>query len=79
MPRDPNPHLLVSQQTAAGYHLGRVQVHYWLVRPGGGTPMKLRQDRIPDEVRNTAGPMRLMRLSGISDTTAMRYVITAHP
>jgi len=29
--------------------------------------------------RHTADPVRLMRLFGISDATAMRYVFTAHP
>jgi hypothetical protein len=32
-----------------------------------------------DEARQTADPVHLMRLSGISDTTAMKYVFTAHP
>jgi hypothetical protein len=32
-----------------------------------------------DEARQTADPVRLMRLFGISDTTAMKYVFTAHP
>jgi hypothetical protein len=41
--------------------------------------MRLRQDRILDEARQTADPVRLMRLFGVSDTTAMKYVYTAHP
>ena len=40
---------------------------------------QLRQDRILHEARETADPLRLMRLFGISDGTAMRYVTAAHP
>jgi hypothetical protein len=36
-------------------------------------------DRIFDEARVTADPVRLMRLFGISATTATKYVATAHP
>jgi integrase len=78
-PRSPNPHLLVSQQTAA--HTTPVGSRFIadLFVPTGITPMKLRRDRILDEARLTADPVRLMRLFGISDTTAMKYVFTAHP
>jgi len=40
---------------------------------------QLRHDRILHEARETADPLRLMRLFGISDGTAMRYVTAAHP
>jgi hypothetical protein len=40
---------------------------------------QLRQDRILDEARHTADPVRLMRVFGICDTTAMKYLYTAHP
>jgi hypothetical protein len=43
------------------------------------TMSQLRQDRILHEAHETADPLRLMRLFGISDGTAMRYVGTAHP
>ncbi len=43
------------------------------------TASQLREDRILDEARHTADPVRLMRLFGISDATAMKYVFTAHP
>lgn len=32
-----------------------------------------------DEARESADPLRLMRLFGITDGTAMRYVSAAHP
>jgi hypothetical protein len=50
-----------------------------LFTPLGITPGRLRADRILDEARHTADPVHLMRLFGIADTTAMRYVYTAHP
>lgn len=80
-PMTANPHLLVSQQTAvmaAGPAVAR-EVIYLVFRPFGLSPSKLRQDRILDEARHTADPVHLMRVFGISDTTAMRYVSTAHP
>jgi hypothetical protein len=40
---------------------------------------QLRQDRILHEARETADPLRLMRLFGIGDGTAMRYIAAAHP
>lgn len=39
----------------------------------------LRQDRILNEAAETADPLRLMRLFGITEQTAMRYVGAAHP
>lgn len=48
-------------------------------RPLDVTMSQLRQDRILREARETVDPLRLMRLFGISDGTAMRYVGTAHP
>ncbi|MFD8417421.1 hypothetical protein ACFV2Q_37735, partial [Streptomyces sp. NPDC059650] len=40
---------------------------------------RLRTDRILDEAKHTADPVRLIQLFGLSPTTAMRYVRTAHP
>jgi hypothetical protein len=48
-------------------------------RPLGMNPSQLRADRILDEARHTADPVHLMRVFGISDTTAMKYLYTAHP
>ena len=39
----------------------------------------LRQDRLLDEARETADPIRLMRLFGITSHTAIHYVRAAHP
>jgi hypothetical protein len=50
-----------------------------IFKPLGLTPSGLRQDRILDEARHTADPVHLMRVFGISDTTAMKYVYAAHP
>ncbi|MYW03544.1 hypothetical protein GT354_35775 [Streptomyces sp. SID3343] len=47
--------------------------------PRGLTLSGLRQDRILDEAAETADPLRLMRLFGIAEQTAMRYVTAAHP
>jgi hypothetical protein len=35
--------------------------------------------QILDKARHTADPVRLMRVFGICDTTAMKYRCTAHP
>ncbi|GAA2346092.1 hypothetical protein [Streptomyces violaceusniger] len=47
--------------------------------PRGLTLSGLRQDRILDEAAESADPLRLMRLFGITEQTAMRYVTAAHP
>jgi hypothetical protein len=76
-----NPHLLVSQQTAAMDTLPPVSLMVMneIFGPLGLTPSGLRQDRLLDEARHTADPVHLMRVFGISDTTAMKYVYAAHP
>jgi hypothetical protein len=80
-PATANPHLLISQQTAAMDTLPPVSsmVMNDIFRPLGLAPSGLRQDRILDEARHTADPVHLMRVFGISDTTAMKYVYAAHP
>lgn len=40
---------------------------------------RLRQDRFLDEARETADPVRLMRLFGITSHTAIHYVRAGHP
>ncbi|UUU22877.1 hypothetical protein [Streptomyces sp. DSM 40750] len=47
--------------------------------PRGLTLSGLRQDRILNEAAESADPLRLMRLFGITEQTAMRYVTAAHP
>jgi hypothetical protein len=76
-----NPHLLVSQQTAAMDTLPPISsmVMTDIFRPLGLTPSRLRQDRILDEARHTADPVHLMRVFGISAATAMKYLYAAHP
>jgi hypothetical protein len=80
-PRSTNPHLLVTQQTAtgpAGPPISRYGIY--LMFKALGVPLsQLRTDRILDEARYTADPVHLMRVFGISDGTALRYVYTAHP
>jgi integrase len=80
-PRTANPYLLVSQQTAVdpGHPPATLAVIDRCFRPLGMSPSQLRADRILDEARHTADPVRLMRVFGISDTTAMKYLYTAHP
>ncbi|MFD0068709.1 hypothetical protein ACFRAI_41275 [Streptomyces sp. NPDC056637] len=45
----------------------------------GINPTQLRQDRFLDEARETADPLRLMQLFGITPHTAIHYVSTAYP
>jgi len=80
-PHSTNPHLLVSQQTATdptGSAMSRYGI-YVIFKTLGVTPSQLRIDRILDEARHTADPVHLIRLFGIADGTALRYVYTAHP
>ncbi|MFI8454728.1 hypothetical protein [Kitasatospora sp. NPDC085464] len=81
-PTSVNPHLLVTQKTALDPDhpaVGRITMQLNLVLPKGRTLDKLRQDRILDEAFATGDPLKLMRLFGITEDTAMRYVTTAHP
>lgn len=76
-----NPHLLITQQTAAMATdplVSRLAINL-IFEALGLRPSKLRQDRILDEARHSADPIHLMRIFRISDRTAMRYVYTAHP
>lgn len=43
------------------------------------TPSQLRIDRILDEARHSADPIHFIRVFGISESTAMRYIYTTHP
>jgi hypothetical protein len=78
-PRTANPHLFISRVIATD----TVPVSYQYVSrcfaPTRITASQLREDRILDEARHTADPVRLVRLFGISGATAMEYVFTAHP
>ncbi|MFH8751867.1 site-specific integrase [Streptomyces rimosus] len=79
-PASANPHLLVSQKTAPDPDHPPVAIGTLrLMLPRGLTLSGLRQDRILNEARETADPLRLVRLFGIAEQTAMRYVGAAHP
>ena len=80
-PHTTNPHLLLSQQTAAMDTRSPISsmVMNNIFRPLGLSPSKLRQDRILDEARHTADPVHLMRVFGITAGTAMKYIYAAHP
>ncbi|MFJ7148908.1 hypothetical protein ACIQVT_11980 [Streptomyces sp. NPDC100445] len=76
-----NPHLLVSAQTAldpTGPPVSKTLLRYAIGRTGPSA-RALWQDRILNEARHSADPVRLIRLFAIADSTAMRYVQTAHP
>jgi integrase len=80
-PSSINPHLLVTQRTALDpeHPFISVEVLRKTFSPLGLTMSQLRQDRILHEARESADPLRLMRLFGIGDGTAMRYIAAAHP
>ncbi|MFD7417601.1 hypothetical protein [Kitasatospora purpeofusca] len=79
-PTSTNPHLLVSQKTAGDPdHPPIARATLQLVLPEGATLDRLRRDRILDEAVTTGDPLHLMRLFGIVEETAMRYVSTAYP
>lgn len=79
-PASTNPHLLVSRRTALDPEQPAVNIATLRrVFPRGVTIQALRRDRILDEAAATEDPLRLMRLFGITATTAMRYIAAAHP
>ena len=80
-PLTANPHLLVSQVTAADQTRPPIAntVMDAVFKRLGLTPGKLRRDRILDEASHTANPVHLMRVFGISAKTAMTYIQAAHP
>ena len=80
-PLTANPHLLVSQVTAADTALPPIAhtVMEAIFGRLGLSPSKLRQDRILDEARHTADPVHLMRVFGLTAKPAMHYVQAAHP
>ncbi|MFD5463949.1 hypothetical protein ACFWIQ_14200 [Kitasatospora sp. NPDC127059] len=80
-PDSANPHLILSRQSAVD--LTGPAVSAGLVRKPfhtiGLTAGAVRTDRILDEARHSADPVRLMGLFGLSNTSATKYVLTAHP
>ncbi|MFB7499347.1 hypothetical protein ACFC09_32480 [Streptomyces sp. NPDC056161] len=79
-PASTNPHLLVSQKTALDPDRPAVSTATLRgVLPKGVTLDGLRQDRILNKAFESADPLKLMRLFGITERAAMRYVSAAHP
>ncbi|MFD7881902.1 hypothetical protein ACFV3N_05640 [Streptomyces bauhiniae] len=79
-PASTNPHLLITQRTALDPDQPPVSIGTLrLALPKGVTLDGLRQDRILNEAFESADPLKLMRLFGITEKTAMRYVGAAHP
>ncbi|MFE3387400.1 hypothetical protein [Streptomyces anulatus] len=78
-PRTINRHLFVTRQTVV--HTGPASTNYFpaTLQHLGLTLNGLRTDRILDEARDTADPVHLVRVFGISIATAMKYVHAAHP
>ncbi|WP_405652952.1 tyrosine recombinase XerC [Streptomyces sp. NBC_00019] len=80
-PDSSNPHLFVTRNTAVDdsgppISAGVVQQLFQRVGLPAG---RLRVDRIVDEARHSADPVRLMELFGLSNLSATRYVLSAHP
>ncbi|WP_406335873.1 hypothetical protein [Streptomyces sp. NBC_00203] len=80
-PTTTNPHLIVSRVSVADDRNPMVstEVTRKPFRRIGISPGRLREDRIYDEARHTDDPVRLIRLFGLGQTTAMKYVMAAHP
>ncbi|MFJ8856439.1 hypothetical protein [Streptomyces sp. NPDC102437] len=78
-PRTANPYLLITQQTASTTDPVCTDYIYKRFTPTGVTMRAVRADRILDEARETEDPVHLVRVFGISVTTAMKYIHAAHP
>ncbi|MGW2605607.1 hypothetical protein ACWC4A_14440 [Streptomyces mirabilis] len=80
-PDGSNPHFFVTRNTAvddSGPPIGAGVVQHLFQRvclPAG----RLRVDQIVDEARHSAAPVRLMQLVGLSNLSATRHVLSAHP
>ncbi|WP_154685883.1 hypothetical protein [Streptomyces himastatinicus] len=78
-PRTVNSHLLVTQQTVSATDPVCADYVYRRFDPAGLTLRAVRADRILDEARESEDPVHLVRVFGISITTAMKYIHAAHP
>ncbi|CAM5521506.1 MULTISPECIES: hypothetical protein [Streptomyces] len=79
-PGSANCHLLVSRRTALDPDQPAVaKSTVREVLPKTVSLEQLRQDRLLDEALQSADPLKLMRLFGIGEKTAMHYVAVAHP
>ncbi|WP_155123670.1 MULTISPECIES: hypothetical protein [unclassified Actinoplanes] len=77
-PNTRNPHLLITQQTAA--EIGPVSKSWSkiVMKPLGITLVQLRQDRLLDElIAHGPDPLHFMTVFGCSDTTALRFLRVA--
>ncbi len=70
---------MVNQQTAADTGPVGATMIQAMFEPLGVRPARLRQDRILDEARHAADPVHLVRVFGITESTAIDYVHAAHP
>ncbi|MFQ6148514.1 hypothetical protein ACLMNJ_36570 [Streptomyces seoulensis] len=80
-PDSSNPHLFVTRDTAvddSGPPISAGVVHLLLQRVGLPAG-HLRVDRIVDEARHSADSVRLMEFFGLSNLSAIYYVLSAHP
>lgn len=78
-PMSANPHLLISRWTAVEPAAATSDALHKTFKQAGVSMQTARQDRILREAFETEDPLHLIRLFGISDTTAMRYITAAHP
>ncbi|MFJ4689646.1 hypothetical protein [Streptomyces sp. NPDC088789] len=79
-PASANRHLLVNRWTAVDPDTAVTPETLHKTFQGTGVSMQTaRQDRILHEAFETKDPLHLIRLFGISPTTAMRYITSAHP
>ncbi|MFJ8931576.1 hypothetical protein ACIRLA_33835 [Streptomyces sp. NPDC102364] len=80
-PRTANPHLLVSRVSASDEAgpKASTEVTKTVFERVGISAGRLRQDRIYDEARHTADPVHLIHVFGLATSTAMKYVMAAHP
>ncbi|MEU7313189.1 hypothetical protein [Streptomyces sp. NPDC007083] len=79
-PASTNPHLLVGRKTALDPDQPAVNVGTLRgVLPKGVTLDGLWQDRLLNEALECGDPLKLMRLFGITEKTAMHYVGVARP
>ena len=66
---------LIAKSMRAWPHAGRCQPTAGCGRPADGATWP----RILDEARHTADPVHLVRVFGITESTAIYYVHAAHP
>ncbi|MER8062688.1 MULTISPECIES: hypothetical protein [unclassified Streptomyces] len=80
-PDSSNPRFFVTRNTAvddSGPSISAGVIQHLFQRVGLPAG-RLRVDRIVDEARHSADPVRLMEFFGLSNLSATRYVLSAHP